>query len=174
MEIKQCAFGHFYDATLHSHCPYCGDRAGDSPEPNIIRREALDAPRSAGGESATPDEEILPVVGWLVCVAGPSLGRGYEIHNENNFIGRGDLMDINIKNDPGVSRDKPVVVTYDSRERAFFCGLTNGREVIRLNGRPLLSTVQLHAGDRIELGRTELMFVPLCGADFDWDWEKLG
>ena len=83
-------------------------------------------------------------------------------------------MDIHIENDPAISRDKPVVVTYDGRDRAFFCGLTNGRELVRLNDRPLLSTAPLQAGDRLELGGTRLLFVPLCGEDFDWGPEAVG
>ncbi len=174
MEIKQCAFGHFYDASVHSHCPYCGNRADVSPDPAIIRLEALnDAPSDDAPSSACAREEVRPVVGWLVCVKGPDLGRSYEIHDNNNFVGHGGLMDINIRRDPGLPGDRSVVVTYDSRSRAFFCGLINGRELVRLNGSPLLSASPLRPGDRLEISRTELMLVPLCGPDFDWDWDSL-
>ena len=117
--------------------------------------------------------EVRPVVGWLVCVDGPDRGRSYEIHNENNFVGRSSAMDINVEGDPGISRDKPVIITYDSRSRSFFCGFMNGRGVVRLNGTPLLSTTQLKTGDRIEISKTTLMFIPLCSDSFDWDWDKL-
>lgn len=175
MEIKQCAFGHFYDAGKHGRCPYCGGRDDRASEPRVIRREAIEsAPPAAEERETSPAKtEARPVVGWLVCVAGPGVGRSYEIRSENNYLGRGNLMDIDIKNDFGISRDRPVAVAYDIRTRAFFCGITNGREVVRLNGRPLLSTTELHAGDKIELSQTELMFVPLCGSDFDWDWDNL-
>jgi len=184
MEMKQCAFGHFYDASIYTQCPYCSDKTGNASEPNVIAREEIGA--TAPLEGTRPDAfdsgvtvpldagvEIRPVVGWLVCVEGPDKGRSYEVHNENNFVGRSSTMDINIQGDPGISRDKPVIITYDSRSRAFFCGFMNGRGVVRLNDRPLLSTTELKSGDRIEISKTKLMFMPLCGEQFDWDWDNL-
>ena len=187
MEMKQCAFGHFYDASIFTQCPYCSEKTGNASEPNIINREEIGAttPLSTGtipgaktidANMTVPLDagiEIRPVVGWLVCTDGPDKGRSYEIHNENNFVGRSSTMDINIESDPGISRDKPVIITYDSRSRAFFCGFMNGRGVVRLNDKPLLSTTELKSGDRIEISKTTLMFIPLSGEDFDWDWENL-
>lgn len=115
------------------------------------------------------EEEQRLVVGWLVCIQGPDRGKSYEVHGENNFIGRSTAMDINIAGDMTISRDKPAVITYDSRSRAFYFGFMNGKSIIRLNGVPMLSTAQLKANDVIELGNTKLMFIPLCGASFDWD-----
>jgi len=176
MEIKQCAFGHFYDASINRQCPYCCGRNNASPDPGIILRETLAPSGREPADGAAQDaqgEAVRPVVGWLVCVEGPDKGRSYEVHNENNFVGRSSTMDINIQGDPGISRDKPVIITYDSRSRAFFCGFMNGRGVVRLNDRPLLSTTELKSGDRIEISKTKLMFMPLCGEQFDWDWDNL-
>ena len=172
MEIKQCAFGHFYDASIHERCPYCGDRADHASEPLIILRQPLGAEVSGDlAEPVAPTEVMAgPVVGWLVCVEGPDRGRSYPLHDENNFVGSGSLMDVNLSKGAGPSPDKPAVVTYDRTARAFWCGHTGGREIVRLNGRPLLSTEALRSGDRIRLGQTELLFVGLCGPDFDWDW----
>lgn len=186
MEMKQCAFGHFYDASIYTQCPYCSDKTGNASEPNVISRDSLDPTTPLTGthpETKTIDTgvtvpldagvEVRPVVGWLVCVDGPDRGRSYEIHNENNFVGRSSAMDINIENDPGISRDKPVIVTYDSRSRSFYCGFMNGRGVVRLNEKPLLSTTELKSGDRIEISKTTLMFIPLSSDSFDWDWDAL-
>lgn len=192
MEMKQCAFGHFYDASVYTQCPYCSDKTGNASEPNIIDREEIGATtplnptapltgtrpeRGAMDTGVTvpldAGAEIRPVVGWLVCVEGPDKGRSYEIHNENNFVGRSNTMDINLQGDPGISRDKPVIITYDSRSRSFYCGFMNGRGVVRLNDKPLLSTTELNAGDKIEISKTILMFVPLSGPSFDWDWENV-
>ena len=49
----------------------------------------------------------------------------------------------------------------------------NGRGVVRLNGMPLLSTTELKRGDILEISRTKMMFAPLSGPDFDWDWENI-
>ena len=41
--------------------------------------------------------------------------------------------------------------------------------MVRLNGRPVLSTEELTHGDIIRIGETTLRFVALCGTDFTWD-----
>lgn len=169
MEMKQCAFGHFYDASVHARCPYCGERADRAAEPRVMLRQPLEG-WSRGGPAealAPPAEDIAdPVVGWLVCVDGPERGRGYSLHDGNNYVGRGAMMDVNLSN----GAEKPTVVAYDRANRAFWCGHNGGREIVRLNGTPLLATQALKAGDRIRMGQAELMLVPLCGPDFDWDW----
>lgn len=73
---------------------------------------------------------------------------------------------------PTISRDSPMVVTYDANSRSFYCGFMGGRSIVRLNGMPLLSTTQLKHGDIIELGKTKLMFVPFSSDAFDWDWTQ--
>ena len=170
MEIRQCTFGHFYDASLHTHCPYCVESNRHFSEPRIIPRESLEGcPAPFPRESCDAPAEIRPVAGWLVCTTGPNRGRGYEVHDENNFIGRGSAWDINLEGDPDITGDHPFVVTYDGRSRAFYCGLMSGCGLVRLNGVPLLSTTPLSAGDKLAIGQTELLFVPLCGPDFDWE-----
>ena len=168
MEIRQCAFGHFYDASIYRHCPYCGEVNRRFSEPLVIPRESLEAPvpPREGGRSTA---EIRPVAGWLVCTAGPNRGRSHEIHSDNNFVGRGGICDIDLEGDGSISQGQPFVVTYDARDRAFYCGLMNGCDLVRLNGTPLLSTARMNAGDKLSIGRTELLFVPLCGPDFDWN-----
>ena len=81
-------------------------------------------------------------------------------------------MDIYIAGDATISRDSPMVVTYDANSRSFYCGFMGGRSIVRLNGMPLLSTTQLKRGDIIELGKTKLMFVPFSSDAFDWDWTQ--
>ena len=40
---------------------------------------------------------------------------------------------------------------------------------MRRNGRPVLSTEEMQAGDLIVIGETTLRFAPLCGPEFSWD-----
>ena len=166
MEIRQCAFGHFYDASVSPRCPYCGGREGDRAEPAVILPEMLNRPTNRDERPA--HGAASPVVGWLVCLSGAERGRSRELYNGNNFIGR-DGMGRLVEAEPGLHREWTLVVTYDRRDRAFFCGLAGGREVVRLNGRPMSGTSPLSAGDRLEVGDTPLLFVPLCGEAFDWD-----
>ena len=109
-----------------------------------------------------------PVVGWLVCIEGKEKGRDYRIHADNNFIGRDSAMDIAILNDNAISRSNHAIISYDTRDKAYYFAQGGGRGIVRVNDKATLSTVQLAAYDRIEIGDTKLVFVPLCGEDFDW------
>lgn len=185
MEMKQCSEGHFYDAERYNSCPYCGkgnDKA--STHPRILQGEntvdETEPLTEAGSNAYNGDvtvamdtlQDIRPVVGWLVCISGPSRGRSYEIHKENNYLGRSPQMDICISEDTTISRDSPMVITYDAYSRSFYCGFMGGRSIVRLNDMPLLATTALKRGDMIELGKTKLMFVPFSDETFDWDWSE--
>jgi hypothetical protein len=60
------------------------------------------------------------------------------------------------------------MIAYDDRSKAFFFAPAGGASLIRQNGRPVLSTVELKAGDRLEVGEGTYLFMPLCGEDFQW------
>ena len=203
MEMKQCAqSGHFYDASIHSECPYCKsmksnaaaayaaaayDAAGDVRQnaANIsdigktmpIARPAQDdrgvAPHSPGdtGRTIPIIKEKLgvdPVVGWLINLDCEEKGRDYRIHTDNNFIGRGDRMDIRILGDDTISRENHAIVSYDSRDRVFYFSPVEGRSIVRLNDKAMFYTTELKARDIIEIGKTRLLFIPLCGEGFEW------
>ena len=182
MIMKQCSAGHFYDAERYDSCPYCATNKVHT-EPNVIQPSGDLDPTiplnpttgfTDGGETIGLDmsKEVRPVVGWLVCIEGPDRGRSYEIHKENNYLGRSAQMDVFIEGDATISRDSPMVVTYDANSRSFYCGFMGGRSIVRLNGKPLLSTTQINHGDTIELGKTKLMFIPFSSEAFDWDWTQ--
>lgn len=109
-----------------------------------------------------------PVVGWLVCMEGPSKGKDYRIHNQYNFIGRGEHMDICIPEDPHISSDKSAVIAYDDLERAFFFGPGNGHNAVRVNDKLIINTTMIQPYDVLTVGKTKLLFVPLCGDRFTW------
>lgn len=109
-----------------------------------------------------------PVTGWLVCVEGAEKGRDYRLHAEMNYVGRGKGNDVVLAGDQTVSRERHALIAYDDRGRTFFFAPANGSSLVRQNGRPVLSTVELHAGDRLEIGSGIYLFVPLCGEEFQW------
>lgn len=114
------------------------------------------------------DMGIDPVVGWLVCVDGKEKGRDYRIHSDNNYIGRSEKMDICVRGDETISRENHAVVSYDSIDKIFYFSPGEGRNIVRHNGKAIFQTVELNAYDRVVVGKTELLFMPLCGNDFDW------
>lgn len=115
---------------------------------------------------------IEPVVGWLVCVEGEMLGKAFELKNGKNFIGRAQNMDIVLEGDPNVSRERHAIVTYEPRGRVFIAQPGESRELFYMNDQVVLMNMEMHDRDILSIGRTKLMFVPLCGSDFAWDDAK--
>lgn len=112
---------------------------------------------------------FTPVVGWLVCVDGPAKGTDYRIRTGYNYIGRADHMDICIKGDQVIGRERHAMIAYDFEERVFFFGPADGKSIVRLNGKMVMVPSELHAYDILKIGSTKLMFVPFCGEKFNWD-----
>lgn len=138
---------------------------------------------SSGPESVTVD----PVVGWLVAIDGPEgiKGRDFRVYSEGNPIGRDNHHRIAIK-DESISRDVHAILTYDPRsdDNAYYIQ-PGGRhmvyrvrynhdaegaspEVIR---EAVLTPTRLNPYDLLELGKTKLLFIPLCNDLFRWQWE---
>lgn len=186
VEMTRCEkCGSFYDRAKNAVCPYCNgaQAAVDKTVPVnpgvTMSVTSNDRTIPTGSVTRPTDDErtmpvfrketgIDPVVGWLVCVSGDNLGRDYRIHSDNNYIGRSEKMDIYIRDDETISRENHATITYDSRDKVFYLTPGEGRSIVRLNDKALLMTSELKAYDRIELGTTMLVFVPLCGESFDW------
>ena len=115
---------------------------------------------------------IDPVVGWLVCIKGPSRGRDYRIRSGRNGIGRSEAMDVQITGDDTVSRENHAFLVYEPRKRTFSIRPGDGRGLVYLNGDEVIQASDIKGYDIIELGETQLMFVPLCSDKFNWDQAK--
>ena len=114
------------------------------------------------------DTQVAPVVGWLVCIEGPLRGTDFRVHNGFNYIGR-EEGDIHIQGDMQISRKNHALIAFDNSERAFYVGPAEGRNLLRVNGKAVMNTAEIHNYDVISLGTTKLMFVALCGPHFGWD-----
>lgn len=112
---------------------------------------------------------FTPVAGWLVCVEGPSRGADYRIRAGYNYIGRGEHMDICIRGDQKIGRERHALIAYDQEERVFFFGPADGKSIVRINGKMIMTPTEIHAYDTITIGTTKLLFVPFCGDNFDWN-----
>lgn len=183
MPLKRCENGHYYDPAKHTTCPSCGvqniDFSPTKPRPEPAAAQATDrvgaerrpAPSDAGKTVSLVRKQagIDPVVGWLVCLQGADRGRDFRIRSERNFIGRSDAMDVCIAGDETVSRENHAIVSYNPKNGQFKLHPGEGRGLVYLNGEEVDGPRAINAGDKIELGQTTLMFVPLCGADFSWE-----
>ena len=144
----------------------------------------LDAPSNSGEEEKTrlvggrrADEKRTeadrgmddPVVGWLVVVEGPGKGRAMQLGYGSNPLGRGATDRVKLDfGDDKISRNSHAVVTYDPRGRKFYVQHGGGTNLTYLGDQPVLAPVELPALSHIGIGNTVLRFVPLCGAEFDW------
>jgi hypothetical protein len=106
----------------------------------------------------------------------PGRGASFTLFNGVSAIGRGDDQPVKLDfGDTSISRSNHAVVAYDNEQRKFFLGHGGKANIVRLNGKPVLSTEELQHNDKIRIGETTLRFLALCGADFDWtDGEESG
>lgn len=111
-----------------------------------------------------------PVVGWLVVVGGPGIGQFRPIFEGNNSVGRASSNRIAIDfGDDAISAEEQAYIRYDSAERSFlFVPNLAKTNVVSVNEKRPTSAVELAQMDVITMGRTQLVFVPFCGPDFDW------
>ena len=133
------------------------------------------APASPGAMGVTvaldqSDSGISPVRGWLVVVEGEKMGTCFNIHGEQNSIGRGQKFDINISFDKAVSSDGNAVIAYDSQNVKFFISpvLGKGKNNIYYNDNMLLMPAELKDYDKIKLGSTTFVFRSFCNENFTY------
>lgn len=121
-----------------------------------------------GGDKAADFGEVMPVVGWLVVIGGPGQGRDVRITPGMNTIGRESGGIVLNFGDESISREKHAMLAYDPDGNSFMIAHGDGKNLTKVNGRTLMSPQELGAYDRIRMGNTEMVFVPLCGQDFSW------
>jgi hypothetical protein len=115
-----------------------------------------------------------PVVGWLVVTKGPGKGAGLRLGPGMNSVGRDESNRVAINfGDNSISRDKHCIVTYEPKRRVYYIQNEGGTNLTYVGDAVVLQAQQLHNGEIIQIGGTELRFVALCGEDFSWD-EKDG
>ena len=111
-----------------------------------------------------------PPVGWLVVVQGPGKGNVLTVGNGSNAVGRDQSERICVDfGDELISRHGHSIITYDPKGKTFYIQHGAGKNLTYLEGAPVLTPTELAGFSRITIGDTLLLFVPLCGARFDWE-----
>jgi hypothetical protein len=195
MATVQCdAKKHFYDDTKHSHCPHCPvpglkdakvpktQAATGGPDASSASKPApppgASAPFPKGG---TPGVTIAavrrrtgihPVCGFFVCIEGVNKGRFYPIWDGNNGLGREPDMDVWIEGDETISRENHCHIVYDSRNVVFSIVPGVGRNLVYLNGEPVLAAKELKHYDDLDIGEGKYKFLPFCSKEFRWEPPK--
>lgn len=199
MSLSTCPNGHFYDSDRFQTCPHCGGtndvmnntiaassaQIGGSLMPddatvgandsvnsllNSIKNVSLDDEATVGAFKGFSKGEVSsPTVGWLICLNGKNKGKDFKLKSGRNFIGRNDNMDIALRGENSVSRDKHAIVVYEPKKNAFLAQAGESKELFYLNGELVVSANQLKRNDKLQLGDVELMFIPCCDEKFKWD-----
>lgn len=124
------------------------------------------------GEDKTTTEtgRFQHPVAVVMVTKGPGLGECFAIKTGMSQIGRGDDQAIKLDfGDMAISRENHAAVVYDPKDHSFLLGHGGKSNIVRLNGKPVVTTSDLKNGDDIEIGETRLRFVALCSKDFNWD-----
>jgi hypothetical protein len=145
---------------------------GGAANPRAARSSAPAKTQMVRGAQrpARSDFQTDPVVGWLVVIGGPGLGAFRPVFEGNNTIGRNAGQRIPIDfGDDAISAEEQAFLRYDSEDRQFLLVPNLAKtNVIAVNESKPTAAVKLSAMDVITMGRTQLVFVPFCGDEFDW------
>jgi predicted component of type VI protein secretion system len=121
----------------------------------------------AAGASRSP--MVMFPTGWLVVKDGPGRGASFPLSQGMSQIGRGGDQAVCLDfGDMSVSRSNHAAIAYDHVAHKFHVGHGGKSNVVRLNGRPLLSTEVMQDGDEVQVGETVLMLKVLCTPEFNW------
>lgn len=134
--------------------------------------DAEQVPDPMAGPAAAAHVQRFPT-GWIVVTDGPGKGHFFALFNGVSSLGRDEGQVIALAfGDLTISRENHAAIAYDAEDKQFYIGHGGKSNIIRLNGRPVLSTEPLTHGDVLRIGETVLRFVAFCGADFDWAAHK--
>lgn len=115
------------------------------------------------------DADVEPPVGWVVCVKGPYCGTAFECKVGRNRFGRMIDYEICLTEDTTVSREANLILIYEPSQRQFYVQAGSGDGLAYLNGKLLFDHEEIRAYDKLAVGASEFVFVPLCGEIFTWD-----
>ena len=118
---------------------------------------------------------VMFPTGWLVVKAGPGLGTAFALSQGVSQIGRGTDQTVALDfGDMAISRQNHAAIAYDAGTHQFHIGHGGKSNLVRLNGKPLLSTEVVGDGDEIQIGETTLILKVLCTPSFNWSASEAG
>lgn len=110
-----------------------------------------------------------PTVGWLIGMNDDYYGVCFELKVGKNFVGRNYDMDVILESDMSVSRNRHAIIIYEPKSKIFIAQPGESRELFYLNDDVVLQNEFLKPYDILSIGKTKLLFFPLCGEKFSWE-----
>lgn len=145
-------------------------------EPRYPEHRAQSAPHGIPDDegrtvrfSSRKEDAKEPLVGWLVGLNGEVYGEGFPLVTGRNYIGRGADMDVVLRGDPSISRNKHAIIIYEPKSRQFLLQPGESKELFYLDDKVVLDTQVMSNGCELCIGETKLKFIALCGEDFSWE-----
>lgn len=154
------------DKTVHVSNPNVNTPSNSASNNTIF---ASDEQKTVAKYTLSTNGGKEPVVGWLVAIEGKHRGEDFRLKAGKNFIGRDRSMDVVLENDKSVSRVKHAIFTYDPKGNMFIVHSGETHELTYFNGEVLLDSKVVRAYDKLSVGETTLMFIPLVGDNFSWE-----
>lgn len=163
MSLAKCAEKHLYSSKRYGNiCPYCSKKVLLASDKGVDYMDEIDL---------TDIEEVNfkdLVTGWIVCVSGRPKGNDYKIKSFKTHLGRSKNMDIRVLGDNYIEKHNHAIFVYDNKKRKTILLPGDSQGTIYVNGESVYSPVELSKYDSIEMGKSEFLFIPLCGENFDW------
>ena len=118
---------------------------------------------------------VMYPTGWLIITEGPGRGAAFPITQGVSQIGRGVDQTVALDfGDMAISRQNHAAIAYDPSSHRFHIGHGGKSNLVRLNGKPLLSTEAMGDGDELQIGETTLLLKVLCTPAFNWAASEAG
>jgi hypothetical protein len=118
---------------------------------------------------------VMFPAGWLIVKSGPGRGTAFALSQGVSQIGRGTDQTVALDfGDMAISRQNHAAIAYDAGSHQFHIGHGGKSNLVRLNGKPLLTTEVVGDGDEIQIGETTLLLKVLCTPAFNWSASDAG
>lgn len=127
------------------------------------------------GEPGNKANVVSYPTGWLIVKKGPGRGATFALPQGVAQVGRGSDQTVALDfGDMTISRQNHAAIAYDARTHQFHIGHGGKSNLVRLNGKPLLSTEPIRDGDEVQIGETTLLLKVLCTPAFNWSQSDAG
>jgi hypothetical protein len=142
----------------------------DAPPAEVVPLfEGVEGLPIAPATPASGKGYVMFPAGWLIVKDGPGKGASFTLSQGVSQIGRGADQTVSLDyGDMAISRQNHAAIAYDPTTHEFHIGHGGKSNLVRLNGRPLLSTEPARDGDEIQIGETTLVLKVLCTPEFNW------
>lgn len=112
---------------------------------------------------------LAPVIGWLLCIKGQYLGQSYEIRYGSNQLSLNHIAKQNLDMSENDTEGYFTSISFNSGLNKFLIVPGISRELVYLNGNLLLEKAFLNQNDKVQIGESTLMFLPLLSDLFSWN-----